>query len=938
MEHVMRFMRKSGLLFACLFLFLTLFPSSVHAKDEETVRVGWYEDAYNITGENGERSGYGYEFQQSVAAYTGWTYDYVNAGWSDLFEMIQNGQIDLMSGVSYTEERAQNMLFSELPMGEEKYYLYADLKHTDISASDLSTLNGKKIGILENSVQETEFDNWEKSHDLSLEKVGVNSFEEGKTLAEDRKIDCVVSTETPAWVKFGISSIATIGGSDIYFVVNKNRPDLKAELDNAMRKMESDRPFYADDLYKRYLSSVSSSVISSEEKTWLNEHGKIKVGWLNNDSGISTYNSLTGKPVGVINEYLEYAENCLENRRLEFETVRFDDLDEEVEALKDGRIDMIFHVSENPYIAETNGLTLSNTVMSTNMVAVTAKDYLDESSDNVVAIVKDNIPLKWNIQYCYSNWKIVEYSSLKEAEKAVRNGEVDCFVTDSNLTKYSDDRNLYTVFLSEPANSCFAVRRDNTILMSILNKTLKTMPATLLTGSLNMYESSLRKVTVTDFVKDNLVTVSVMLISVFVIVLAVVLRLLKKSRLAESKAKQAAEQLQENHEELEKALVRAENANSAKTTFLNHMSHDIRTPMNAIIGFTNIALKQNVSDIVRNCLNRISSSSELLLTLINVVLDISRIESGQTEITPSLSNINDITDGAVNITSGLLLNRNLNFVVKREKTDQPYVNADAVRIREVLVNILSNAVKFTDDGGTVEFRSSTHKSEDGQTLYVCYVISDTGIGMSKEYLNHIFDEFSQEHSDARTRYKGTGLGMAITKSYVDMMHGTIHVESEKGKGSTFTVELPLEIVEKENDDHPSDLSYMKKTAGLHILLAEDNDLNAEIAAYQLKEAGMEVTRVVNGKEVVDLYETRSEGTFDLVLMDVMMPQMNGYDATKEIREYEKATGRKRIPVIAMTANAFAEDVKASMDAGMEGHISKPIVEDELIREVMRHIA
>ena len=938
MKYVMHFMRRSCLLFACLFLILTLFPSSVHAQNENTVRVGWYEDAYNITGENGERSGYGYEFQQSVASYTGWRYDYVNAGWSDLFEMIQNGQIDLMSGVSYTEERAENMLFSELPMGEEKYYLYADLKHTNISASDLSTLNGKKIGILENSVQETEFDIWEKSHNLSLQKIYVNSFDEGKTLAENREIDCVVSTETPAWVKFGMSSIATVGSSDIYFVINRNRPDLKEQLDIAMRKMESDRPFYADDLYKRYLSSVSSSVISGEEKTWLNEHGKIKVGWLNNDSGISTYDSITGKPVGVINDFLEYAENCLENRTLEFQTVRFDDMDEEVEALKDGNIDMIFHVSENPYIAETNGLTLSNTVMSTNMVAVTAKKYLDESNDNVVAIVKDNIPLKWNIQYCYSNWEIVEYDSLKAAENAVRSGKVDCFVTDSNLTKYSDDRNLYTVFLSQPANSCFAVRRDNTILMSILNKTLKTMPSTLLTGSLNMYESSLRKVTITDFVKDNLIPVSVMCLSVFSIVLAVVLILLKKSRLAETKARQVALQLQENHEELEKALVRAENANTAKTTFLNHMLHDIRTPMNAIIGFTNIALKQNVSDIVRNCLNKINSSSELLLTLINDVLDISRIESGQTEITPAISNINDITDGAVNITSGLLLNRNLNFEVHREKTDRPYVKADAVRIREVLVNILSNAVKFTDDGGTVKFSSSTRKSGDGKILYVRYVISDTGIGMSTDYLNHIFDEFSQEHSDARTKYKGTGLGMAITKSYVDMMNGTIHVESEKGKGSTFCVELPLEIVEKGNENNGTKLTNIKKAKGIRILMAEDNELNAEIASYQLSEAGMKVTRAINGREVVDLYEKSLNGTYDLILMDVMMPEMNGYEATQEIREYERKTGRERIPVIAMTANAFAEDVKASMDAGMDGHISKPIVEDELIKEVMRHIA
>lgn len=926
--------RQVILLVFALFMFT---PVTVHAENESPVRVGWYEDAYNITGKNGERSGYGYEYQQSVAAYTGWTYEYVKEGWSDLFQMIQDGKIDLMGGVSYTEERAQHMLFSELPMGEEKYYLYADTKHTDISPADLSTLNGKRIALLDGSVQATQFYEWEKEHDIYLEPVYVNSFEEGKTMADNRQIDCVISTETSQWIQYGMSSIAVTGGSKIYFVINRNRPDLKKELDDAMRNMENDRPFYADELYKKYLSAVSSAVVTKDESEWLKQHGKIRIGWVNHDIGVSD-DDMDGQPSGVINDYIDFAENCLENEKLEFEPVKFNSFAEQLDALNKGKIDMIFHVSQNPYMAEENRFILSNTVMTVTAAAVTEKAYFNENDENKVAVDKDNEIMKWYISYNYPDWKMMEYDSMKEAEEAVRKGYADCFVAESDqLSSYIEDRTLHSVFLTQPANTSFAVKRENTILLSVLNKTLKTMPATMLTGALTMYETSLQKVSVLDFIKDNLVAVATSCMTVFLAILTVVLYLLRKSRIAENKAKQSSLELQKNHQELELALERAEKANSAKTTFLNHMSHDIRTPMNAIIGYTNIALKQNVNQFVRNCLNRISNSSELLLTLINDVLDISRIESGQTEITPALSNINDITEGVVNITSGLLLNRNLNFKVEREKTDQIYVNADAVRIREVLVNVLSNAVKFTDDGGTVEFSSSARKSEDGRTLYVRYVISDTGIGMSKEYLNHIFDEFSQEHSDARTRYKGTGLGMAITKSYVDMMHGTIDVESEKGKGSTFTIELPLEIVEKEREDTEKNNADVKRTAGLHILMAEDNDLNAEIAAYQLKEAGMEVIRSVNGKEAVELYESRAEGSFDLILMDVMMPEMNGYEATQKIREFERKSGRKKIPVIAMTANAFAEDVKASMDAGMDGHISKPIVKDELIREVMRHI-
>ena len=297
MEKIRTSLRRCVCIVLCLLLFAAVLPVCAFADDAQTktVRAGWYEDAYNITGEHGERSGYGYEYEQAVAAYTGWSYEYVRNGWADLLQMMENGEIDLMGAISYTEERAQKMLFSELPMGREKYYLYADLQHTDISASDLTTLNGKRIALMPTSVQATQFYEWEQAHGLQLQYVPVNSFEEGKRMAEAHEIDCVISTETPAWVEFGMSAIAVTGGSDIYFAINKNRPDLKEKLDNAMRKMERDKPFYADMLYQRYLSSVSAPVPSREEKEWLAQHGALKVGFLKWDPGISVLEEESGK-------------------------------------------------------------------------------------------------------------------------------------------------------------------------------------------------------------------------------------------------------------------------------------------------------------------------------------------------------------------------------------------------------------------------------------------------------------------------------------------------------------------------------------------------------------------------------------------------------------------------------------------------------------------
>ena len=391
------------------------------------------------------------------------------------------------------------------------------------------------------------------------------------------------------------------------------------------------------------------------------------------------------------------------------------------------------------------------------------------------------------------------------------------------------------------------------------------------------------------------------------------------------------------NQKLEDAVHTAENASRAKTIFLNNMSHDIRTPMNAIIGFTNIALKLEPKPEVKNCLDKISNSSEHLLTLINDVLDISRIESGKVKFAPIPVDIRTVADTVISIMQGFLHDRSIVFQTNLEVPETPYVLADDVRIREVLVNILGNAVKFTEDGGSIDFEVSYHRGEDEQHIMVRYRIADTGVGMTEEFVEHIFDEFSQEENSARTQYRGSGLGMTITKRYVDLMGGTICVESKKGEGSTFTVEIPLELTDVENVQK-QDLPIAKvNLSGVKVLLAEDNELNAEIAMVQLEELGVLVTRVSDGKEAVKIFAENPPETFDMIFMDVMMPEMNGYEATAAIRAMKSRPDARRIPIIAMTANAFAEDVQASLDAGMNGHIAKPIVMDEVEKAIARNV-
>ena len=402
----------------------------------------------------------------------------------------------------------------------------------------------------------------------------------------------------------------------------------------------------------------------------------------------------------------------------------------------------------------------------------------------------------------------------------------------------------------------------------------------------------------------------------------------QKSKAEEQKQKQL----------LMTAAEEADAANKAKSAFLLSISHDIRTPMNAIIGFTNIALHQNTVSDIHDSLEKVQKSSNHLLSLLNDVLDFSRIESGKVTISPEPVDIIQLTDNVQAIMNGLLYNRDLKFEVHRENLKNPYVLADVLRIREVLVNLLGNAVKFTKDGGEITLDISSYPGADEKHIITRYVVRDNGIGMSEEFQKKLFDPFSQEDdANARTQYKGTGLGMAITKKYVDMMGGSIAVESKKGVGSTFTVEIPLELTEQVIQSEQKQHLHRDLT-GIHVLMAEDNDLNAELATIMLEDAGMTVTRASDGKEVVNLFKNHPRGTYDLILMDIMMPNMDGHQAAKAIR----ALGIERsdavtIPIIALSANAFIDDIQESLDSGMNDHISKPINMEELIDTITKYI-
>ena len=1075
-ETMQTLTRKS----ACVMLSLLLLLSAVlpvkaaaETASAKVVRVGSFEDTFNYVNEKGARKGYGYELLETLSGYAGWQFEYVTCDWSDCFEKLKNGEIDIIGGISYTEDRTQEMLFSDEPMGVEKYYLYADLSRADISASDFKTLNGKKIGVLMGTEPEVMLAEWEEKYGLKTEHVNISNNEDVKQKLANHEIDCFVSLEESFWAERGISTITRVGESGIYYAINKNRPDIKEELDDAMRALDEAVPFYTADLYKRYFSMDYTPILTGEEKAWLRKHGAIRMGFLASDSGVSTFDPATGEFTGVITDYIQFAADCLGNQELEFQLVGYDSKEAELDALKSGEIDMIFHCDQNPNLAEEYHFACTNTTWTSNLMAVTNKQHFNENNVNRIAVPQNKLSLKKYLAFYYPQWEIVDCDTQEDAARLVKDGQADCFVTGiSSENKYSKKYSFYSVPLVNPVRSCFAVNSGNRSLLSILNKTIKAMPVNMLAGALAMYKSSARKVTLSDFIKDNFFKVMLISSIAVAVVLLTILMLLQKARKAEAAARKAASDTQELNAKLQVAVEKAESANRAKSTFLSNMSHDIRTPMNAIIGFTTLALSNiDDTDRVKDYLGKTLASSNHLLSLINDVLDMSRIESGKIHLEEVEVNLSDVLHDLKTIVSGQIYAKQLELYMDAMDVTDEDVYCDKTRLNQILLNLLSNAIKFTPAGGTVSVRVRQLAGKVRGCGQYEFRIKDNGIGMSQEFAQKIFEPFERERTSTVSGIQGTGLGMAITKNIVDMMGGTIEVQTAQGKGTEFTVCVPMraqteqrpveKITELEglkalvvdddfntcdsvtkmlvkvgmraewtlsgkeavlrarqsiemsdvyhayiidwrlpdmngievtrqirslHDDTPiiiltaydwSDIEVEAKAAGVtafctkpmfmsdlretlmsalgqkpadavqrllpeknadfkdrHILLVEDNELNREIAQEILCEYGFRVDTAENGEVAVEKVSTAAPGSYDLVLMDVQMPVMDGYTATRKIRALDDPA-RAKLPILAMTANAFDEDRRNALESGMTGFLSKPIVIGDLVQELRK---
>ena len=890
------------------------------AEENKTVRVGYFPYANFQEGGYGEhKQGAGYEYLQKISYITGWKYEYVYASFKECLDMLADGEIDILGSVSYTPERAESIDYSTYAEGTERYWIYTREDHTDLTDGDPKRMNGCRIGVADGSYQKELLEKWLDSNQIQAEVVVCNGYDEMIEKMDADELDALV---VPALsVSSDFIAIANIGASDCYFGVSKSRPDLLKELNSALEEINNTETDYSSKLYARYEGkAVINYVLNEEEKQWLDAHeNTIRVGYLKDN--LPFCGEENGKLTGILGTVLD---TVREKYEITIKTVPCSTGEEMNEALQSGEIDIAGPIIQDFYTQEQFQVILTDEIFDiTPVVIYKGNDY--SNSLSVIATTETSLYSELVVSLLFPDAEIKPYDTQEECLEAVANGKVGATVIPSSKINLLNEspltKSLSFAEVAKRQELGMFTTRENRRAATIINKAIE-QSSNILNGVVLAQNSvSEKKMTLQDVLAEYAgLAIVVSFAIIFVLLLLVY-------SLSVSRKKQM------------EALKEAQNANAAniaKTTFLNHMSHDIRTPMNAIVGFTDIAMKRKPDKEVENCLKKIRQSSEYLMMLMNDVLDISRIESGKLEYKPVPVDLRDLLNTVMSITRGYIENRDLHLYVSREELKTPYVMADELRIREVLLNIISNAVKFTKDGGTISFVAENCPGNDEHHVIVRYRISDTGIGMSEEFLDRIFDEFSQENDGARTSYKGTGLGMAIAKKYVDLMGGKIEVSSRQGVGSTFTVEIPLRIAEHVETEEKEKLKKDMDLHGLHVLLAEDNDLNAEIAVSLLEEQGMIVTRAADGKSALAQFCNTDPGTFDLILMDIMMPEMNGYETTKAIRNLSDRPDGKKIPIIAMTANAFAEDVQAALDAGMDDHVAKPVDIEILTSVITKH--
>lgn len=883
-------------------------PAFAADSDQQvkTVRVGWLINNEGFQdGTPGERlSGWGYDYLQTLSYYTpGWQYEYVSGTFTELMDMLEAGEIDLMPNISYSAERAQKLLFSSNPEGAERYYIYAKPDRDDLAKGDPQALQGLTIGCNSGVMQTFVGQQWLANEGITCT---YREYDGGSMLFDalaNDEVDAVIMNDTIS--SPDASPMFYVGSSDYYFAVPKSRPDLMNDINAAMTAIARVNPRYNDEVKSSYSAQNSgSSSLTGTETSWLKANGNtITIGYLKNQLPYCTQND-DGEMEGSL---ASLATTLRDKFGITVKTVAISNNKQMVKALSNGTIDVALPLFRDYWLAEQKGVVQSNPMGTVSLTAIHSSNNLNRDLKKI-ACTQSAIVNRLELESLFPDATITEYPNGGEALKALNKGKASCIIVPSTrletIRDTYDTEDFETQELTNTAQLSCLISRGKPELLGIINKGIVNAGESLSASSYSPTSYSAQESDAFRLLYRNRIVIAAVVICILLTGIVILVWSLHRAQKEQQKA---------------------DAANAAKTAFLTRMSHDIRTPLNGILGLIEIEeLKDGDMQVARESRAKARVAANHLLSLINDILEMGKIEDRKLTLEHAPFNLKELCDDALVLCK---LRASGNGITMQDNSlpyaTGPYMIGSPTHIRRIIINLLDNSIKYNKRGGSVTFSSQTKPLDDGRALF-CFSVSDTGIGMAPEFLKHIYEPFAQEGDDARSKFQGTGMGMPIVKSLIELMGGTIEISSEVGVGSTFNVQIPLDIDKNPQARERADgQANSCSLAGMNVLLAEDNELNAEIAQALLESEGIVVTRTADGNETVNLYVGRPAGSFDAILMDIMMPGMDGYEATRAIRLSKKADAAD-IPIIAPTANAFAEDSQAAHDAGMNAHLPKPL--------------
>lgn len=925
-------------IFALLLLLLLAFspvisygessPTPVQGE-KETVRVGYYISTGCMEGLEGEiKSGYAYEYLQKIAGYTGWDYEYVYGDFSELLDMLSNGEIDILPDVTYTRQRAEKILFPSEYEGLVSYYVVALSDNTKILSP--TSIDGEKVGVLRGSYDEQALVNFIDDQELYCNVIKYGTVDEVFDALENKEISALVApydSIASAKVK-STKQVGTIGNPlPYYLAVSKKRPDVCEEIGNAMAMIKECNPGYFEDVYERYIREdlfFSAQELTAKERLWIVEHSFFKVGYLVDHLPFSDTDQSTGDFVGVFHDILD---DLASRYNLQYSAKEYTYYADMVNDLHNGVIDIAVPSTGSLWYAEQNGVAVSDTFATTTIRAI-FEDTFDPNNINSIAVFdKYAFQSQYSAEY-YPDAKLIHCKNIRECLEKVKSGEADvCFFLE---TRYKMDStitpelfyDLNTVKIDDHNVSlCFAVEKGHSYLLRLVNHEAGIIDENLVLNSSIIHSQYSQKMTLNSFLRENAMTATIVLVLFICLIVAVFIMFISVSN--------------KHRNSLMAARELADRANSAKSRFLSQMSHDIRTPMNAIMGMTKLAKNEDNPPKTKEYLDKIDRSSQILLQLLNDILDSTAIEKGKLKIAHEPFSLENELLNIANVYTAQCKEKGIDFIFNIDDIKYPFLVGDSLRLCQIIINLISNSFKFTDKGGEIELKVLQSECEDKKVTNI-FTVRDTGCGIEEDIVERIFEAFEQKDATTAHKHGGSGLGLNIVKNLVTMMGGTIEVESTPGVGTLFTVTLPFDINDSPIEECENDDNHIQGFGGAHILVADDDAFNRDVVTGILEMVGADVFCVTNGKEAYEAFLSADARYYSAILLDGHMPVMDGYEATKAIRASDKE-GALDTPIFALTADAFAEDIERALQSGMTGHFAKPIVPETLIKTLYDYI-